>query len=42
MVVYMADPGTADHDAMVLPDMTGFATATPEGSSRDSAVSPPQ
>jgi hypothetical protein len=42
LVVYMAAPGTADHDAMVLLDMTRFATATPEGSSRDSAVSPPQ
>ena len=39
LVVYMAAPGTADFDAMVLLDMTGFA-ATSEGSSRDSGVSP--
>lgn len=40
LVVYMAAPGTGDYDAMVLLDMTGFAAATPEGSSHDSGVSP--
>jgi hypothetical protein len=40
LVVYMAAPGTADYDAMVLLDMTGFAAATSKGSSRDSGVSP--
>jgi hypothetical protein len=38
----MAAPGTADYDAMVLLDMTGFAAATPEGSSHGSGVSPTQ
>jgi hypothetical protein len=33
----MAAPGTADYDAMVLLDMTGFADAPSEGSSHDSA-----
>ena len=40
LVVYMAAPGTADYDAMVLLDMTGFADAPPEGSTHDSGVSP--
>ena len=40
LVIYMAAPGTADYDAMVLLDMTGFAAATPEGSSHESGVSP--
>src|SRR5580658_1071280 len=41
MVVYMAAPGTADYDAMVLLDMAGFAGAasTPDGGSYDSGVS---
>jgi transcriptional regulator with XRE-family HTH domain len=42
LVIYMAAPGTADYDAMVLLDMTGFAAATPEGSSHDSGVSATQ
>jgi len=40
LVVYMAALGTADYDAMVLLDMTGFADAPSEGSSHDSGVSP--
>ena len=41
LVVYMAAPGTADYDAMVLLDMAGFAGAasTPDGGSYDSGVS---
>jgi hypothetical protein len=41
LVVYMAAPGTADYDAMVLLDMTGFAAAasTLDSGSYDSGVS---
>ena len=44
LVVYMAAPGTPDHDAVVLLDLAGFADsdATPEGSSYDSGLSNPR
>jgi hypothetical protein len=44
LVVYMAAPGTADYDAVVLLDMAGFAgtDATPEASSCDSGLSNPR
>ena len=45
LVVYMAAPSTPDYDAMVLLDMAGFASATPDTSSglsiRDKPMSVP-
>jgi transcriptional regulator with XRE-family HTH domain len=34
VVIYLAEPGTADHDAMVLLDLTAAGDAAREGSSR--------
>jgi transcriptional regulator with XRE-family HTH domain len=42
LVVYMAAPGTPDYDAMVLLDMAGFASTTPEDTSHDSGLSQTQ
>jgi hypothetical protein len=44
LVVYMAAPGTPDHDAVVLLDMADFADsdATPGTSPHDAGLSNPR
>ena len=42
LVVYMAAPGTADYDAMILLDMAGFAGAAKDESAYDSGLPGPR